>query len=77
MRIPRALLLTTWLYSLLLWLYIVVRITVDRVDLLDPFIDAVPSLSFLRLGLISFVLSFICLFIYLAIWGVPGEGKTT
>jgi hypothetical protein len=76
MRIYKALLITTWLYSLLLWFYIVVRITVNRVPLLDRFIDAVPFLTFFSVGMISFALSFICLFIYLAIWGLPGEAKT-
>jgi len=68
--------LTTWLYNLLLWLYIVLRITINRVPLLDRFIDAIPYLSFLSLSIISFALSFICLSIYLAKWGVPGEDKT-
>ncbi|MGD0805810.1 MAG: hypothetical protein ABSA11_17245 [Candidatus Bathyarchaeia archaeon] len=75
MKIVKALLLTTWLYSLLLWFYIVVRITVDGVSLNSLFIDGVPHLTFFTLGMISFTLSFICLFAYLILNGLPGEVK--
>jgi hypothetical protein len=75
MKIVKALLLTMWLYSLLLWFYIVLRITIDRIDPLHPFFDSVPSLSFLSLGMISFALSFACLFAYLVLNGVPGEAR--
>ncbi len=76
MRFLKAFLLTTWLYSLLVWLYIVDRIIFSRVSLSDRFISWIPYFTFFRLGVISFVLSFVCLFIYLVKWGVPGEGKS-
>jgi hypothetical protein len=71
----KALLITTWLYSLLLWFYIVVRITINRVNLNSLFIDSVPYLTFYTLGMISFSLSFISLLAYLVLYDVPGEGK--
>ena len=67
MKVVKALLFTTWLYSLLLWFYIVLRITISRVSLNSLFIDSVPYLSFYILGMISFSLSFISLFAYLAL----------
>jgi len=67
MKVVKALLFTTWLYSLLLWFYIVLRITISRVSLYSLFIDSVPYLSFYILGMISFSLSFISLFAYLAL----------
>jgi hypothetical protein len=76
MRVIKAFLLTTWLYSLLLWLYIVARITTKGDLLFDRFIESIPYLTFYTLGMISFALSFISLFIYLAVWGIPGESKT-
>jgi len=75
MKIIKALLITTWLYSLLLWFYIVVRITIDGVNMYHPFITSIPYLSFFSIGVISFALSFICLFIYLAKLGMPEEEK--
>ena len=68
MKVLRALVLSTWFYSLLLWFYIVVRITINGVELNSRFIDAVPYFTFFRLGMISFILSFICLFTYLTLW---------
>jgi hypothetical protein len=75
MKFLRALLLTTWLYSLLLWFYIVVKITIDQVDMNLRFISAIPYLTFYRLGMISFALSSISLFTYLYIFGVHLEAK--
>lgn len=75
MRFTKAFLLTTWLYSLLLWFYIVMRITINRVHLFNPFIEGIPYLTFFSLGMISFALSFFCLLEYLATWSLPGEGN--
>jgi hypothetical protein len=69
MKTLRALMLSTWLYSLLLWVYIVARITINRVNPTSRFIPSVPFFTFINLGIISFVLSFICLIVYLSIWG--------
>jgi hypothetical protein len=75
MKPIKAVLLTTWLYSLLLWFYIVLRITISGVNLYHLFIDGVPYLTFYTLGMISFSLSFISLFAYLVLYSVPGEVK--
>ena len=69
MKLLKALLLTTWLYSLLLWFYIVLRITINRVGLYNLFINSVPYLTFFTLGIISFSLSFLSLFAYLTLFG--------
>ena len=69
MQIKRAVVLSTWLYSLLLWLYIVARIIISRVSVYSRFLDPVPFFTFITLGIISFAVSFICLIVYLAIWG--------
>jgi hypothetical protein len=73
MKPVKALFLTTWIYSTLLWLYIVVRITINKVDPKTLFIDAVPFLSFYILGIIAFVISFLSLFAYLAQYDGPKE----
>jgi hypothetical protein len=75
MKPIKALLLTTWLYSLLLWFYIVVRITIDKVELNSRFINFVPYLTFFTLGMISFSLSFISLFTYLTLYHLPEKEK--
>jgi hypothetical protein len=67
LKVIKAILLTTWLYSLLLWFYIVLRIIVGRVDPNNLFINSVPYLTFAILGMISFSLSFISLFVYLVL----------
>jgi hypothetical protein len=72
-RFFRALVLTTWLYSLLLWLYIVARIVVNKVEMSDLFIDYVPHFTFLNVGVLSFVLSFVCMLTYLSLWGGPNK----
>lgn len=75
MKIYKALVLTTWFYSLLLWLYIVLRITINRVNIFDRFIYSIPYLTFFSLGVISFIVSFVSLFVYVAIWGIPGDAQ--
>lgn len=66
--------MTTGVFSFLLWLYIVMRIVFDDVNVLSPFISRVPSLSFWVLGAISFVVSFLCTVVYLWLWGRSGRG---
>jgi hypothetical protein len=75
MRAIRAIVLSTWLYSLLLWLYVVVRITVNRVYMYNRFISSVPFFTFFSVGIISFALSFICLVVYLTMWGFRMGGE--
>jgi len=69
----RSLVLTTWFFSLLLWLYIVARIVVNGVDVHTPFVDSVPSVSFSALGAFAFGLSSLSMFVYLWIWGSFGR----
>jgi hypothetical protein len=76
MRVTKALVFTTWLYSLLLWLYLVARIILNKVNVFANVIYFVPYLSFWILGAISFTLSFTCLFVYLAVWGMPWEAQS-
>ena len=65
MRKKKALFLTLWLYTFLLWLYIVARIVIDQVPLNSRFLNYVPFFTFMGLGAISFVLSMIFMFLYL------------
>lgn len=65
MRKKKALLLTLWAYTFLLWLYISARITFSRVPVYAPFVNGVPFLSFLRLGALTFVASMVLLYLYL------------
>jgi hypothetical protein len=71
----RSLVLTTWVFGMLLWLYIVARIIVNGVDVHTPFVDSVPAVSFSALGVFAFGLSFFSMFVYLWIWG--RFGRTT
>ncbi len=68
-RLLRALILTTWFYSLLIWLYVAARIVTYDYIVFDPFIWSVPWLSFGELGAFSFVLSAAAMFVYLYLWG--------
>lgn len=65
MKRMKALFLVLWVHSLLIWLYIVARIIVNHVHVVSPFLDAIPFLSFMTLGIITFVLSMIFMFLYL------------
>ncbi len=67
----RALLLVSWLYSLLIWLYVAVRIITNDHIVFDPFIYDVPGISFGMMGAGSFIFSALCLLIYLTVWGLP------
>jgi len=68
-RFFRALVLTTAVFSFLLWVYIVLRIFISRVDVHWPFFDSVPGLSISAVGTFAFGLSFLCTFVYLWLWG--------
>lgn len=67
-RFFRAFLLVTWLYSLLLWLYVAVRIITYDYIVFDPFVYALPWLSFGTVGAVSFIFSALSLLIYLTLW---------
>jgi hypothetical protein len=72
----RAFVLTTGVFSFLLWLYIVLRIVFNRVSVMAPFIDRVPSISYWVLGAFSFVVSSVCMFLYLWLWSGFGRSRT-
>ena len=72
-RFCRASLLTTSIFSFLLWLYLVLRIVVDHCGFDAPFMDAfLPWFTFLRLGVVSFVVSALSLLIYLTFFWKGG-----
>jgi hypothetical protein len=70
-RALRALFLAIWAYSMLAWLYIVLRIVVSKVEMSAPFIDAYPWISIWQTGAVTFVISFVAMFVYLAVWWRP------
>ena len=61
----KALFATLWLYTFLLWLYVIARIVIDQVNLDSLFFNQVPFFTFIRLGLIAFVLSMIFMYLFL------------
>ncbi len=73
----RALVATTWLFSMLLWLFVVARIVVDGVNVYWPFIDRFPLISISEVGVAAFILSFVCMFTYLTLWGNPLYNQET
>ncbi len=68
-RSLRAATLTTWIASLLAWLYITVRIVFNGIDPPEPLLPGVPGLSFLKAGVISFGVFCVSMFLYLWLWG--------
>ncbi len=64
-KVKKALFLTLWFHSFLVWLYIIARIVVNHVHLGSLFIDSVPFFTFTTLGIVAFVASMIFMFIYL------------
>ncbi len=66
-RFVRASLLTTGLYSLLLFGYVTARVMLDQVPINDPFIDVLlPWFTFLRLAVGALALGFFSVLAYLA-----------
>lgn len=65
MKEMKALFFTLWLYTLLFWAYIVLRIVIDQVDLSSLVLNFVPFFTFMRLGALLFVVSMVFLFLYL------------
>ncbi|MDW5562439.1 MAG: hypothetical protein SA339_04360 [Methanomassiliicoccus sp.] len=74
-RFLRALILTTWFYSLLTWLYVAARIVSYDYIVFDPFVYAVPWLSFGELGALTFILSSASMFLYLYLWGFARDRR--
>jgi hypothetical protein len=74
-RFLRALVLTAGVFSFLLWLYIVLRVVFNHVNVMSPFIYRIPSLSFWVLGAWSFAMGFACTFVYLWLWGRFGRSS--
>ena len=68
-RFLRALVLTVGIFAFLAWFYIILRIVFNHVDVGTPFIDHFPSISIWVLGTFSFVLSALCTFVYIWLWG--------
>jgi hypothetical protein len=68
-RFLRALVFCTWIYSFILWLYIVARIIISGVDVHWPFVDSIQSISISEMGIITFGLSFLSMAIYFTYWG--------
>jgi hypothetical protein len=68
-RFFRSFVLTTAVFSMLLWLYVVTRAVVNGANLNTPFIDAFPAISIWETGAFAFTLAFITTFIYIALWG--------
>ena len=65
-RKKKALFFTLWLYSFLLWFYIVARIVIDQVALDGLFLNEVPFFTFTRLGILAFAVSMIFMYLFLA-----------
>ncbi len=65
----RALLITTWLYSLLLLFYLMARLIINQAPINSPFIDYLfPWFTFLRLAILAFILGFLSFSAYLALF---------
>ncbi len=75
-RFLRGLLLTISLYNLLIWGYIVARIILNDVNPFDPFIDGIP-ISFYVLGIVSFVLSFAFMVLYVITGHLSASTQTS
>lgn len=74
-RIFRSFVLTVAVFSLLLWIYIVLRIVVNDVDPPSPFLPNLPF-SVIDVGAASFALSALATFVYLWLWGRFDRGAT-
>jgi hypothetical protein len=68
-RFFRALVLTTGVFSFLLWLYTTLRVLVNGINPPEPFFPGVRSVSFLTVGVLSFGVSFMSMLVYLWLWG--------
>ena len=64
-KIRKALFLSLWVNSLIVWLYVASRIVVNNVCPHNLFIDSVPFFSFTVVGIIAFVTSMVSMFLFL------------
>jgi hypothetical protein len=64
MKSIKALFLTFWVYSTLIWLYCVARIIINNVEPWDLFINGIP-ITFWELGSVAFLVSAVCFYAYL------------
>jgi len=74
-RFLRAIVLTAWFYTFLLWAYIAIRIITYDYIVFDPFVWAVPWLSFAELGAFAFITSSALMLVYLYLWGFGRSWK--
>lgn len=68
-QLLRSLVLTVFVFSFLLWLYIVLRVVINHVDPPSSFLNSFPSVSVSAVGAFAFGLSALCMFVYLWLWG--------
>ena len=64
MKPIKAFFLTSWIYVTLIWLFIVVRIIVNEIDLWDTITIGIPVTLWV-LGIAAFLISAACCFAYL------------
>lgn len=65
MQKRKALYLTLWVHSFLVWVYLCIRIIVNNVWWEALFIDYIPIITFEKLGIVSFLFSFVFLYMFL------------
>ena len=67
--------MTVWVASFLVWLYIVLRVVFNGVDVHWPFVDSIPSISISAVGAFSFGVFVVSMFVYLWLWGRFNGGR--
>ena len=65
MQKRKALYFTFWVHSFLIWVYLCTRIIVNDAWWEDLFIDYIPIITFEKLGIVSFLFSFVFLYMFL------------
>ena len=65
MQKRKALYLTFWVHSFLVWVYIALRIIVNNVWWEALFIDYIPIITFEKIGIVSFLFSLVFLYMFL------------
>jgi hypothetical protein len=64
----RSLVVTTFFFSFLAWVYVVLRVVVNKVDPPSPFVPGIRFPTFFDVGAFAFGLSFLSLLVYLWLW---------
>lgn len=74
----RLLTLGIWIFSLLMWLAVVMTIVTRGCDcdLFGPLVTWAPLINLVNAGAISFSMSFISMAVYVTYWLRPGEKRT-